>query len=117
MSKNEPNIKKLNFTTPDYIGKTFTYYAMASVSDYYNYGFRDEMKYYSIRLWDNSVKGEHDGIYAYVNKNQPEKKAKELMDILLKDEAFIKVEVSIPVEKYQEDSNAFLEINNWELVQ
>jgi len=116
MAKNEPTIKKLNFATADYIGQSFTLYAMATASDYYNYGFTDEMKYYSLKVWDTSVSGEYEGTYAYIDKTNPELKAEELLNKLLEDDLFLKVEVSIPQEKYRESSNSFLEINSWEEV-
>lgn len=114
MQKNDPNIKRLVFATADYVGKSFTLYAIGEIADYYNYGFRNEMKYYSFQLCDLSVTNNMDCVYAYIDKTNPETKAKELFDILLKESTFLKVDVGIPVEKYQEHSNSFLEITNWE---
>ena len=114
MAKNDPDIKRLTFTTADYVGKSFPLYAYAKIADYYNYGFRDETKYYSLSLWDSSVSGSYEGVYAYIDKVDTTKRAKELIDQLLKGEVLLKLEVSIPKGKYQESSNAFLEVDSWE---
>lgn len=116
MKQNDPNIKKLSFATADYVGKNITLYALAETTDYYNYGFRDEMKYYSLRLSDSSVGSSSDYVYAYIDKTKTDRKAQELVDILLKEPTFLKIEANIPAEKYQVSSNAFLEIDNWETV-
>lgn len=114
MAKNNPTIKRLNFATADYVGKSFPLYVMATVSDYYNYGFRDETKYYSLTVWDVSVDSEYDGTYAYIDKTKPGLQSEELLNKLLNDNLFLKVDVSIPAEKYTTGGNSFLEINNWE---
>ena len=117
LNSNEPNIKRFNFATDDYVGQSFSLYVMANVADYYNYGFSDESRYYSIRIWDNSVDGEYEGAYAYIDKTKSERKAKELLDNVLENPIFTKVTVSIPVEKYSEGGNAFFEIESWEIVE
>lgn len=53
-------------------------------------------------------------VYAYIDKTNPETKAQELFDLALDEKVFLKVNVSIPSEKYQEGSNSFLEIESWE---
>lgn len=116
MQKNDPDVKRLSFATADYVGKSFTLYVIGEVADYYNFGFRNEVKYYSFRLCDSSVTNKVDCVYAYIDKSNPEVKAKELFDILLKEQTFLKLDVSIPTEKYQEHSNSFLEIKNWEVI-
>ena len=116
LDNNDPNIKEFNYATADYLGQTFTLYAMTNVADYYNYGFADEMKYYSVKVWDNSVDGEYEGAYAYIDKTNPEKKAKELFEMVLEEPVLLKLKLSIPVEKYKEDSNSFFEIEEWELI-
>lgn len=114
MEQNNPNIKKLNFATADYVGKEFDLYVMANVADYYNYGFRNENKYYSFVIWDNSVDGQYNGAYAYLDKTNKELKGGDLLNLLLQGSKFIKVHVSVPVENYQEGSNSFLEIKSWQ---
>jgi len=117
LDSNDPNINKFNFATADYLGQTFTLYAMTNVADYYNYGFADEMKYYSVKIWDNSVDGEYEGTYAYIDKTDPEKKAKELFEMVLEEPVLLKLTLSIPVKKYSEGSNSFFEIEKWEIVE
>lgn len=114
MSGNNPNVKRLNFATADYVGQSFDLYAMATVSDYYNYGFDNEDKYYSFVVWDSSVDSQYEGSYAYIDKNDENLKGKELFDLLLDDSKFLELKVSIPTEKYSQGSNAFLEIEGWE---
>lgn len=114
MEQNNPNIKKLNFATADYVGKEFDLYVMAGPADYYNYGFRNENKYYSFVIWDNSVDGQYSGTYAYLDKTNKELKGEELLNLLLKESKFLKVHVAIPVENYQEGSNSFLVIKSWQ---
>lgn len=114
MEQNDPNVKRLNFATADYVGQSFELYAMATVTDYYNYEFDNENKYYSFKIWDSSVDGQYEGTYAYIDKNDENLKGKELFDLLLDDSKFLKLKVSIPTEKYTQGSNAFLEIESWE---
>jgi len=117
LAENDPNVKRLSFTGVDYVGKTFTLYVMAKIDDYYNYGFDDETRYYSLKLWDSSVSSSYEGVYAYIDKKDPIKKAGELVDVLLQDDVLLKAEVSIPSQKYEADSNAFLQIEEWEIVE
>ena len=71
MAQNDPTIKVLGTLPTNYIGKTFTLYAYAQTDRYYNYGFNDENSWYSLKLWDSSVSGEFEGVYAYVPKPPP----------------------------------------------
>src|SRR6266516_634666 len=73
MKQNNPDIKHLSTLTSDYIGKSFVLYANAKTDHYYNYGFNDENTYYSLKLWDNSVSGDYDGIYGYIDKTNPKR--------------------------------------------
>jgi hypothetical protein len=114
LSKNKPDIKHLTTLTADYIGKSFTLYVQAKTDNYYNYGFNDQNSYYSLKLWDNSVGGDYSGLYAYLDKTQPENKA--LVEELLNTTAFLKVNISIPASKYEQGSNAFAQIDSWEEV-
>ena len=114
MKQNNPNVKQLATLTADYVGKSFTLYVNAEAANYYNYGFRDENKYYSLRLWDDSVEGSFEGVYGYLDKSKLENK--DLINSLLNDPAFLKVNASIPTEKYEQGSNSFLQIDSWEEV-
>lgn len=116
LSQNNPNLKKVRFATADYVGQEFTYYVLAEPSDYYNYGFNDESKYYSISIEDDSTSDDYESTYAYINKTDTSKRAGELLDLLLKEPTIIKITVSIPREKYQEGANSFFEIQSWEEV-
>lgn len=116
MSQNNPTIKKLSITTADYIGQSFTLYGGLEATDYYNYGFSDENKYYSLRLWDVSVEGNYEGVYAYIDKTDPSTNAKAPLDLLLSEDRFVKVEVTVPSDKSQSGGNSFLEVTKWEVV-
>lgn len=116
MNQNNPSIKKFSIATADYVGQSFTLYGGLETTDYYNYGFSDENTYYSLRLWDTSVEGNYEGVYVYIDKTDPSTNTKGLIDLLLSEEQFVKVEVSIPSDKYQPGSNSFLEITKWEVV-
>ena len=110
MAQNNPTIKVLGTFPTNHIGKTFTLYVYAQTDRYYNYGFQDENAWYSLKLWDNSVPGEFEGVYAYVPKTAANK---DLVDRALNNPVFIKVTVTVPADKWQDGSNAFLQINSW----
>lgn len=115
MKQNNPDVKHLTTLTADYKGKSFTLYVNAQTDSYYNYGFDDENKYYSLKLWDNSVSGSYSGVYGYISKDDPNSKA--LVEKILNGTTFLKIQVSIPLAKYKSGSNAFLQIDSWEEVQ
>ena len=71
---NLPSLKKVRFATDDYVGEKFDYYVLAEISDYYNYGFRDESKYYSISISDESIADDYENTYAYIDKTIPQRK-------------------------------------------
>ncbi|HEX7456013.1 MAG TPA: hypothetical protein VF303_00915, partial [Candidatus Nanoarchaeia archaeon] len=110
MKQNSPNVKQLATLTADYVGKSFTLYVNVESTNYYNYGFRDENKYYSVRLWDDSAEDVFDRVYGYLDKSKPENRS--LVNRLLNEPAFLKLNASIPVEKYEQSSNAFLQIDS-----
>ena len=110
LTENTPNIKQINTTPKDYVGKSFVLNVNAKDARYYNYGFSDEGRYYSLTLWDSSVGGDFDGVYAYMLKT-PENKA--LVDKALNDSVALKVHVSIPITKWVDGSNAFMQIDSW----
>jgi hypothetical protein len=110
LNNNNPNIKQLGTLTSDYVGQSFVLNVDAETSDYYNYGFRDETKYYSLKIWDDSVSGSYEGIYAYIDKNDTNK---ELVNALLDSGVQLEVHVSIPTTKWESGSNAFLKIDSW----
>jgi RNA polymerase subunit RPABC4/transcription elongation factor Spt4 len=114
MKQNNPDIKHLITLTADYVGKSFVLYANAEVQNYYNYGFNDENAYYSLKLWDNSVNGDYDGTYGYIDRTNPNSKA--LVEKILNGSTFLKINASIPTSKYEQSSNAFLQIDSWEEV-
>ena len=114
LGQNNPDTQHLSMMTADYVGKNFTLYVNAKACNYYNYGFRNETQYYCLSLWDNSG-NEYKNVYGYINKNEP--KSKELMDKILDKSTVLKIEASIPTNKYTEGSNSFLEISSWEEVQ
>jgi len=114
LNKNDPTIKQLGTLTADYVGKSFVIDVNAETSDYYNYGFGDETKYYSLRIWDDSVDGDLDSIYAYVNKDDTNK---QLANDLLNSSVQLEIHASIPTAKWQSGSNAFLQIDSWKLLQ
>lgn len=118
MNSNDPSVKKLQVATADYIGESMTLYGWLMAADYYNYGFTDETKYYSLKLWDDSVADEYQGVYLYIDKTNPGTNAKTLLDTLLESEPlFVKVEATIPSQKYQPTANSFLEVVSWEVVE
>jgi hypothetical protein len=110
MAQNDPTIKQLGTFPTNYVGKSFTLYVYAEDDRYYNYGFDDENNWYSLKLWDNSVGGDFEGVYAYLPKTAANK---ELVDKALNGSIFIKVEVSVPTSRWQDNSNAFLQIDSW----
>jgi len=112
MKQNNPDVKHLTTLTSDYVGKSFVLYVNAETDKYYNYGFNDENAYYSLKLWDNSVGGDYDGVYAYIDRTNPNSKA--LAEKILNGSTFLKVNASIPTSKYEQSSNAFLQIDSWE---
>jgi hypothetical protein len=115
MSGNNPDVKHLTMLTADYVGKSFTIYVNAETENYYNYGFDNEKAYYSLKLWDSSVTGDYDGVYGYIDRNNPNSKI--LVEKLLNGATFLKINASIPSAKYEQGSNSFLQINSWEEVQ
>lgn len=113
LKNNDPSIKQLGTLTADYTGKSFVLNVNAKTSDYYNYGFDDATKYYSLSIWDNSVSGSYDGIYAYVDKNDTNK---QLVNALLDSDVQLEVHASIPTNKWTSGSNAFMKIDSWKLL-
>jgi hypothetical protein len=113
LNSNQPDLKHLSTLTADYVGKTYNLYVNAKTGNYYNYGFNDENRYYSLTLWDNSI-GEFDGVYGYIDRSDP--KSKELVNKLLNGTSLLKITASIPTDRYEEGSNAFLLIDKWEEV-
>ncbi len=114
MKQNNPDVKHLTTLTSDYVGKSIVLYVNAETANYYNYGFNDENAYYSLKLWDNSVSGDYDGVYGYINKTNPNSKA--LVEKILNGSTFLKINASVPTSKYEQSSNAFLQIDSWEEV-
>ncbi|MBU2028677.1 zinc ribbon domain-containing protein [Patescibacteria group bacterium] len=114
LNNNDPTIKQLGTLTSDYVGKTFVIKVNAETSDYYNYGFRDATKYYSLKIWDDSVDGDWDSIYAYVTKNDTNK---QLVNALLDSSVQLEINASIPTAKWESGSNAFIQIDSWKLLQ
>lgn len=110
---NDPSIKQLSALTADYVGKSFTLRVNAETSDYYNYGFDDATKYYSLRIWDDSVGSYFEGIYAYLDKNDTNK---QLVNSLLNSSAQLEISASIPTAKWTSGSNAFMKIDSWKLL-
>ena len=90
---------------------------MLDVSDYYNYEFNNEEKYYSFSLVDTSMKDSWESSYAFIDKTDESLRASELFDKALEGEILVKLHLSIPVEKYTEGSNAYFEIMSWEIVE
>ncbi len=114
MKQNNPDIKHISTLTSDYLGKSFVLYANVEVGNYYNYGFNDENSYYSLKLWDSSVGGDYESVYGYIVKTNPNSKA--LVEKILNGSSFLKINASIPSSKYEQGSNAFLQIDSWEEV-
>jgi hypothetical protein len=110
MAENNPTIKVLGTIPTNYIGQTFPLYVYAEAARYYNYGFTDESSYYSFEIWDNSVDGDYDGVYAYL-PNTPQNQA--LVNEALNGKVFLKIQASVPTDKWQDGSNAFLQIDSW----
>lgn len=113
LSSNSPTIKELSTVPADHVGQSFDLYVNAEAANYYNYGFDDETQWYSLTVWDNSVSGDYMGIYAYMPKNSANKV---LMDQLINSSLILKIHAEIPKDKYQSSSNAFLQIDSWEVV-
>ena len=113
-AQNNPTIKELATVPADHIGQSFTLTVHAESANYYNYGFDDETKWYSIEIWDDSVDGDYEGVYAYLPKNT---QTKALMDQLIKTPMVLKVLAEIPADRWQSGSNAFLLINGTQAVQ
>ena len=111
---NNPTIKQIGSIPADYIGQSFVLKVNAETSDYYNYGFDDETKYYSLKIWDDSVDGDLDSIYAYVDKNDANK---QLVNQLLDSSVQLEINASIPKAKYESGSNAFIKIDSWKLLE
>jgi hypothetical protein len=110
MAQNNPSIKVLGTLPTNYIDKTFTLNVYAKTERYYNYGFDDENSWYSLKIWDSSVSGDFEGVYAYISKTANNKA---LIDQALEHPVFITVTATIPATKWEQDSNAFLEITSW----
>ncbi|MBT6401427.1 hypothetical protein HN803_00800 [candidate division WWE3 bacterium] len=117
LASNDPTLRKIAFATADYVGEEFDVYAMLDVSDYYNYEFNNEEKYYSFSLVDTSMKDSWESSYAFIDKTDESLRASELFDKALEGEILVKLHLSIPVEKYTEGSNAYFEIMSWEIVE
>jgi hypothetical protein len=113
LNSNNPSIKQLATLTRDYVGKSFVLTVYAKADNYYNYGFDNESKYYSLKIGDDSVSSPFDELYAYVDRNDTNK---QLMNALLDSPARLEVNVSIPTGQYQSGSNAFLKIDSWRLL-
>jgi hypothetical protein len=111
MAQNSPTIKELATVPKDYVGKSFTLYVYAEDDRYYNYGFSDEDKYYSLKLTDNSSEKLFDFVYGYVLKNA---QSQDLVNRALNGPVLIKAQVTIPASKWEDSSNAFLQIDSWE---
>ncbi|OGI27079.1 MAG: hypothetical protein A2359_02220 [Candidatus Moranbacteria bacterium RIFOXYB1_FULL_43_19] len=107
---NDPTIKQIGSIPADYIGQSFVLKVNAKTADYYNYGFDDETKYYALEIWDDSVDGDLDSIYAYVDKNDTNK---QLVNQLLDSSVQLEINASIPKAKYESGSNAFMKIDSW----
>lgn len=113
-AQNNPTIKQIGTVPTDYVGQSFVLYVNAEAENYYNYGFSDATQYYSLKVWDSSVQYDSDGVYAYVAKDA---KSKALFNALLNNSAVMKIHASIPRAKYEDSSNAFLQIDSWEYAQ
>lgn len=111
---NNPTIKQIGSIPADYIGQYFVLKVNAKTSDYYNYGFDDETKYYALEIWDDSVSGDWDSVYAYVDKNDTNK---QLVNQLLDSSTQLEINASIPKAKYESGSNAFIKIDSWKLLE
>jgi len=111
---NDPTVKQIGSIPADYIGQSFVLKVNAETSDYYNYGFDDETKYYSLKIWDDSVDGDLDSIYAYVDKNDTNK---QLVNQLLDSSVQLEINASIPKAKYESGSNAFMKIDSWKVLE
>jgi len=114
LSLNTPTIKQIATVPADYVGQNFVLSVNAEASTYYNYGFSDESQYYSIRIWDDSVRYDNEGIYAYMPKNTQNKI---LFDSLIEGNKVLRVHTSIPTRKYEKGSNSYMLIQSWELGQ
>lgn len=114
MKQNNPDIKHLSTLTADYVGKSFTLYVNAEDDNYYNYGYQDQNSYYSLKIWDSSVSGDFGGVYAYIDKSDPNSKV--LVNKIINGATFLKVQASIPTATYEDGSNAFLHIDSWQEV-
>jgi formylglycine-generating enzyme required for sulfatase activity len=107
--QNNPTIKQISIVPADFVGKSFDMTVNAKADKYYNYGFADETKYYSLLIWDDST-SEYSGVYAYLEKS---KANKALFDNLINGPAIIKIHGGIPSIQYEAGSNAFFQIYSW----
>lgn len=113
-ASNNPTIKALTTVPSDYVGQSFDLVANVTPTNYYNYGFLDDSKWYSLQLSDSSVSVIYEEAYAYMPKNPANKV---LMDRLVANSPqLVRVHVEVPKSKYQANSNAFLQIDSWSLV-
>ena len=113
-ASNNPTIKALTTVPSDYVGQSFDLVVNATSTNYYNYGFDDDTKWYSLQLSDSSVGVIYEDAYAYMPKNPANKV---LMDRLVASSPqLVRVHVEVPKNKYEANSNAFLQIDSWSLV-
>ena len=98
----------------DYVGQSFVLNVNAKTADYYNYAFSDDSAWYSLEIWDDSVSGDFEGVYAYLPKNNNNK---QLVNALLSAPEKLEIHATIPTADWESNSNAFLEITSWKLLQ
>ncbi|MDE1945461.1 MAG: hypothetical protein KGI03_04310 [Patescibacteria group bacterium] len=110
MAENSPTIKELGTLPVNYIGKSFSLFVYVQADRYYNYGFADESQWYSVRIWDSSANSAFDDVYAYLPRTAQNA---QLVNAALNGPVFAKVEVTVPADKWQDGSNAFLEVTSW----
>ena len=113
LNQNNPSIKQLGTLASDYVGQSFVLDVNAETANYYNYGFSNDGSYYSLTIWDDSVGGDYEGIYAYLPKNDANK---QLANLLLNASQKLEIHASIPTTDWESNSNAFLLINSWKLL-
>lgn len=113
--QNNPTLKAISTVPADYVGQSFNLVVNAEATNYYNYGFQSDSQWYSLQIWDDSLGGDYDGVYAYIPKTAVNKA---LIDqLLVTSPVTLKIHAEIPSGKYQTGSNAFMQIDSWSVVQ
>ena len=112
-AQNSPTLKQISTVPSDYLGRSFEMTVNAKADKYYNFGFDDDTRYYSLKIWDDSI-DEFEGIYAYLGKS---KQNRALFEKLIAGQETLRIHGSIPAEKYEKGSNAYFQVDKAELVQ